>query len=53
VTADYDKAAERAVIFNDSTLALPWPVAPGAEILSDKDRVLPELKDCEPWFQYS
>jgi len=53
VTADYDKAAERAVIFNDSTLALPWPVTPGAEILSDKDRVLPALKDCEPWFQYS
>ena len=26
VTADYDKAAERAIIFNDSTLALPWPV---------------------------
>jgi len=52
VTGDYNKDAERAVIFNDPDLALPWPVAPGQEILSDKDRILPKLADCEPWFHY-
>jgi dTDP-4-dehydrorhamnose 3,5-epimerase len=50
VTGDYDKAAERAVIWDDPSLALPWPVEPGKELLSDKDKVLPKLADCEKWF---
>jgi dTDP-4-dehydrorhamnose 3,5-epimerase len=50
VTGEYDKAAERAVIWNDPTLNLPWPVAPGEAVLSDKDKVLPKLSECEPWF---
>jgi dTDP-4-dehydrorhamnose 3,5-epimerase len=52
VTADYDRAAERAVIWNDPDLALPWPVAPEAALLSDKDKILPRLAACEPWFAY-
>ena len=52
VTADYDKGAERAVIWNDPDLALPWPVAPEVALLSDKDRVLPRLADCDRWFDY-
>ena len=48
VTADYDKAAERAVIWNDPDLALPWPIADA--VLSDKDKVAPRLADCEAWF---
>jgi dTDP-4-dehydrorhamnose 3,5-epimerase len=50
VTADYDRAAERAVIWNDPDLALPWPVAAGQEVLSDKDKILPRLAECESWF---
>jgi dTDP-4-dehydrorhamnose 3,5-epimerase len=50
VTADYDRAAERAVIWNDPDLSLPWPVAPDKAILSDKDKILPKLAECEPWF---
>lgn len=50
VTAPYDKAAERAVIWNDPTLALPWPVAAGAEALSDKDRAAPPFNPEETWF---
>ena len=50
VTADYDRAAERGVVWNDPDLALPWPVAAGAAVLSDKDVVLPRLRDCPPWF---
>ena len=52
VTGDYDRDAERAVIWNDPTLALPWPVQPGKEILSDKDKVLPRLGEAESWFTY-
>ncbi len=52
VTADYDRAAERAVIWNDPTLALPWPVEPGKALLSDKDMVAPRLAECESWFSY-
>ncbi len=51
VTAGYDRAAERGVIFNDPDLALPWPVAAAAAMLSDKDRTLPRLRDCEAWFR--
>jgi dTDP-4-dehydrorhamnose 3,5-epimerase len=52
VTADYDRGAERAVIWNDPDLALPWPVASDAALLSDKDKVLPRLSACDPWFSY-
>jgi len=52
VTGDYDKGAERGVIWDDPDLALPWPVAPGEAHLSDKDKVLPRLAECESWFTY-
>ncbi len=50
VTAPYDRDAERGVIFDDPDLALPWPLAAGAAVLSEKDRVLPRLRECEAWF---
>ena len=50
VTGEYDRAAERGVIWNDSTLALPWPVASGDAVLSDKDKALPRFADCDAWF---
>lgn len=43
VTAPYDPSAERGVRWDDPDLALPWPVAEGAAILSDKDLALPSL----------
>jgi dTDP-4-dehydrorhamnose 3,5-epimerase len=45
VTAPYDPKAERGVIWNDAELAVPWPVAPDAAVLSDKDRRLPRLAE--------
>ncbi len=51
VTADYDRAAERGVVWNDSSLALPWPVAEGDAILSEKDKILPRLADCDVWYR--
>ncbi len=51
VTAGYDRDAERGVIWNDPDLALPWPVAAGDALLSDKDAVLPRLAACDHWFK--
>ncbi len=48
VTSDYDRAAERGVIWNDPELALPWPVAADQAKLSDKDMILPRLRDFAP-----
>lgn len=50
VTAGYDKASERGVIWNDPDLALPWPVGADEVVLSDKDAVMPRLAEVEPWF---
>jgi dTDP-4-dehydrorhamnose 3,5-epimerase len=52
VTSGYDKEAERAVIWNDPTLALPWPVAPGGAALSDKDKAAPPFNPNDSWFTY-
>jgi dTDP-4-dehydrorhamnose 3,5-epimerase len=52
VTAPYDRAAERAVIWNDPGLALPWPVAPEAAVLSDKDQIAPRLAPDASWFHH-
>jgi dTDP-4-dehydrorhamnose 3,5-epimerase len=45
VTAAYDKPAERGVIWNDPDIGINWPVAADQVILSDKDKVLPRLRD--------
>lgn len=50
VTGPYSREAERGVIFDDPALAIPWPVAPGAAILSDKDQVLPGFEAARGWF---
>lgn len=50
VTAEYDRAAERGVIWDDPDLALPWPVKPADAVLSDKDKLLPRLRDRPVWF---
>ena len=52
VTAPYDKSAERGVIWDDPDIGIDWPIEPQAIILSDKDKVLPRLRDCPPLFQY-
>jgi dTDP-4-dehydrorhamnose 3,5-epimerase len=45
VTAAYDKPAERGVIWNDPDIGIAWPVAADQVILSDKDKVLPRLRE--------
>ena len=45
VTGAYDKAAERGVIWNDPDIGIKWPLDADRVILSDKDTVLPRLRD--------
>jgi len=50
VTAAWDREAERGVAWDDPQLALPWPIKPAEAILSEKDRALPRLAECDAWF---
>jgi dTDP-4-dehydrorhamnose 3,5-epimerase len=50
VTGTYDKAAERGVIWNDPDIAIEWPLSPDQVILSDKDKMLPRLRDMPALF---
>ncbi|WP_298215882.1 dTDP-4-dehydrorhamnose 3,5-epimerase [Acidocella sp.] len=52
VTGDYARECERAVRWDDPTLALPWPVAPGEAVLSEKDAAAPLFDPGEAWFTY-
>jgi dTDP-4-dehydrorhamnose 3,5-epimerase len=38
ITDEYCPAGERTIVWNDSDLAIPWPVGEDDAILSDKDR---------------
>jgi len=50
VTDRYSKECERGVVWDDPDLALPWPIAPGSAVLSEKDLVLPRFKDAKGLF---
>ena len=43
----YDKASEGGIIYNDPELDLDWNIPASDMIISDKDKVLPCLKDAE------
>lgn len=49
-TALYDKASERAVIWNCPHLNIAWPIDPAHAILSDKDQVAPHFTEAKGWF---
>lgn len=40
--------SDRSIAWNDPDLAIDWPVSPADATLSDKDKVLPQLKDLAP-----
>ncbi|MBN8905276.1 MAG: dTDP-4-dehydrorhamnose 3,5-epimerase [Rhodospirillales bacterium 69-11] len=50
VTGEYDKAAERGVIWNDPAIGIDWPIDPAIVTLSDKDKILPNLAGCGTLF---
>lgn len=53
VSAEYSKPSEMGVIWNDPTIALPWPLEGEPPVLSDKDAILPQLGDLESPFDYA
>lgn len=52
VNALYAPGGEGGVIWNDTALALPWPLAGAAPVLSDKDAALPSLGALQSPFDY-
>ena len=44
VDGDYAPQTEGGILWNDPDLAIAWPIQ-GEAILSDKDKILPRLKD--------
>jgi dTDP-4-dehydrorhamnose 3,5-epimerase len=52
VTADYAPAADRGLAFDDTDLAIAWPIPAHMAILSDKDRKHPRLRDLATAFVY-
>lgn len=53
VTDFYAPDHDRAIAWDDPALAITWPVAAGAAILSDKDRRAPRLADIGIAFRYT
>jgi dTDP-4-dehydrorhamnose 3,5-epimerase len=47
VTDYYSPAGERTIVWNDSDLAIPWPIASECAILSVKDRQAATLREAE------
>ncbi len=43
----YNKESEGGIIYNDPELAIDWQLPEGAAVVSDKDLILPSLKDCK------
>ncbi len=52
VTNFYSAADDGGIAWDDPALAIPWPVEPGAALLSDKDCRQPKLADLPPVFTY-
>jgi dTDP-4-dehydrorhamnose 3,5-epimerase len=51
-TQEYSGAHDGGVKWDDPALGIPWPIAPADAIVSDKDRHLPSLADCDHGFVY-
>lgn len=52
VDARYSREHDGGILWNDPDLGIQWPIAEEEAVLSDKDRVLPRLKDFDSPFKY-
>jgi dTDP-4-dehydrorhamnose 3,5-epimerase len=52
VSAPYSAAHDRAIRFDDPTIAVDWPIPADQLILSDKDRAAPLLRDVQTGFDF-
>lgn len=53
VTAPYDAASDRGLLWNDPDIGIEWPLAPEQAVLSDKDKKQPRLADLPPSFHFT
>ncbi len=53
VTDYYAPECDRGLAWDDPALGIKWPMAPGAAILSDKDRLHPPLAGLPAFFNYT
>lgn len=49
----YHKPSEQGILFSDPDLMIGWRVQSGKELVSEKDQVLPVLKDFDSPFYFS
>lgn len=52
VTSYYARDFERAIAWNDSRLAIPWPLGKAAPVLSGKDAEAPSFSASPAYFRY-
>ena len=52
VTAHYSREHDAGVRWNDPDIGIDWPVRDGDAVLSEKDKQLPLLADCDTLFEY-
>lgn len=48
VTAPYSKEHEGGIRYDDPDIGIEWPHIEGGLVVSEKDKVLPLLKECKP-----
>ena len=48
----YNKESEAGIIYNDPALAIDWKIPADKAIVSEKDTVLPLLKNCKTNFVF-
>ena len=53
VSAYYDTAADRGLLWDDPELGIAWPVMADQALLSAKDRVQPRLTELPSYFPFS
>lgn len=52
-TTHWSPGVDRGILWNDSDLAIDWPVDPRKAVLSPKDRNQPRLADTDTYFRYA
>jgi len=50
--AFYNKASEGGILYNDPALNIDWKIPVDKAIISDKDTLLPGIKDCNANFEF-
>ena len=52
VTAYYDPASERGLVWDDPEIGIAWPVRPDQAILTERDRMFPRLAELPDFFRF-